>query len=477
MIRNNTITHEDLSISRLEIVDFNSTVFKSVFIAVITTLLSYQLSAAFFDIFLGRRRYLPATAPDIHIQLLSYEPYLLSVLSALLRIDSLDRARLRCNIPGDFELPRVKESIPKRIFCKCLLLLLAAPLFNFISVSFTVERDRTYSFDDAGFGGIALGYNHDSSLVSFRESAVKRCRILSWNSEEPISPVASFWICRTRRVTGVRDLGGNERVGGGSLLITLSTTAQGGIVFLAEGKEPSLDKMYYVETEMISLIRTDNNLWRLAQRFDDEDGKRILISVRKRLESRYCNGTLTTGNTYPTMTTPYLKYSEYFNCEPSWVKIFDPAGTFYLEGITKHLIDKLTLVNDKEVLVADDNSLDRNFSGRAVFKNGGNLPLLKHRRSVMSSGTIIIMILFVCLFRLSLGIFVKNGAEEAIENMISLFGGRFGYESFMRNDFKWIYLPSKDSGEHLDGESVLVDMGFRLYEDGYIEKGDASEEC
>lgn len=81
-VQNNTLTHGDF-LSPLESFHLNSQTANYIFIAAVTTGLSYQLTALSFDLLFGRRQRGQTPAHDIHIQLLTDEPSPLSMAAAV----------------------------------------------------------------------------------------------------------------------------------------------------------------------------------------------------------------------------------------------------------------------------------------------------------------------------------------------------------------------------------------------------------
>lgn len=173
--------------------EFSSVTLTALAIAALTTFLSYQTTALIYDLFLGIKPRGVTLIRNVHVLLLSRQSSLIAVLDAVMRRDWITRLRLR--LPSGSVVSRDEEKIRPLLSFKLLLLLVAAPLFNILSIAMTLETNETLTFAQAGFGGLALDFNLDFSVVD-TEPFVETCRHAKLASTTGVVSVAKFTVCQ-----------------------------------------------------------------------------------------------------------------------------------------------------------------------------------------------------------------------------------------------------------------------------------------
>lgn len=192
MIENRLITYATAP-SRLLSFEFSSVTLTALVIAALTTLLSYQATALLYDLFLGLKPRHIAKVRNLHVLLLSRQSSLLAVFDSVLRDDRLTRLRFR--LPAKSFILRDDQKIAPSVSFKLLFLLLVAPVFNILSIALTLETHETLTFAQAGFGGMALDFNPDLSVID-TAPFTEDCRLAKLADTSGIVAVAQFSLCQ-----------------------------------------------------------------------------------------------------------------------------------------------------------------------------------------------------------------------------------------------------------------------------------------
>lgn len=134
-----------------------STALTALVVAILTTIISYQLTALLLDVVLGCKPRNVARVHTFQTLLLSRKASPLALLNAIFRKDHLTRRYFQNNLPEREVISR--EDKPVRLPALVLLfsLLVAAPVVNIISVILIIEQERPVSFAQANFGAWNLG--------------------------------------------------------------------------------------------------------------------------------------------------------------------------------------------------------------------------------------------------------------------------------------------------------------------------------
>lgn len=113
----------------------------------------------------------------------------------MFRIDWITRKRFRGDIPKDTKIDREKRKIQPIVYIRLFLLLFIGPVLNIIIISLSLEAYQSYTFRDAGFGGLAIGANLNSQVQVDPESAF--CFLAKVRYGKTDSALTTFHKCRS----------------------------------------------------------------------------------------------------------------------------------------------------------------------------------------------------------------------------------------------------------------------------------------
>lgn len=174
----------------------------TVVIALLSTIIALQGTATVFDLVLGFKKRGTFKLHDLHIYLLSTEFSITAVLDAMFRSDWITRKRLRGDIPRGTSIYREPKKIRPIVYARLLLLLFVGPLLNIVVISLSLEGSQTYTFGDAGFGGLALGVDIKSQVQLELESF--ECSSAGVNFGRTDSAITTFHACLNLDLDAVR---------------------------------------------------------------------------------------------------------------------------------------------------------------------------------------------------------------------------------------------------------------------------------
>lgn len=138
-------------------VEIPSSALANLTIAILTTIISYQLTALTTDVVLGWKPRKVARIDAFQSLLLSRKGSPIAILNALLRTDLLTRIYFQGNLPARSIINRDHEKIrPKAVFL-LLTLLFTAPLVNILVFIMTIENSQVLTFRDARFPNVSFG--------------------------------------------------------------------------------------------------------------------------------------------------------------------------------------------------------------------------------------------------------------------------------------------------------------------------------
>lgn len=164
-------------------------------IALLSTIVALQGAAAIFDLTLGFKKRGTLRIHDLHVFLLSTGLSALAVVDPMFRIDWITRKRFRGDIPKDTNIDREKRKIQPIVYIRLFLLLFIGPVLNIIIISLSLEAYQSYTFRDAGFGGLAIGANLNSQVQVDPESAF--CFLAKVRYGKTDSALTTFHKCRS----------------------------------------------------------------------------------------------------------------------------------------------------------------------------------------------------------------------------------------------------------------------------------------
>lgn len=172
---------------------FENSTLNTVVIALLSTIISLQAAAIFFDLTLGFKTRGTFKVHDLHIFFLSCESFAGAILDATFRNDWITRKRLRGDVPKHATITRDPRKIRRRVCARLSLLLLIGPLLNIIIISMSIETNRVYTFREAGLGGLAFSIDQKFQVQLEFESPVCNSSKVSYGKTD--SALTTFHRC------------------------------------------------------------------------------------------------------------------------------------------------------------------------------------------------------------------------------------------------------------------------------------------
>eukprot|EP00177_Eucheuma_denticulatum_P008806 GFKZ01015992.1.p1 GENE.GFKZ01015992.1~~GFKZ01015992.1.p1 ORF type:complete len:507 (+),score=61.35 GFKZ01015992.1:586-2106(+) len=245
--------------------EFASTVLTGVALALLTTLISYQLTAITSDLVLGWK---PRNVARIHTfqsLLLSRKASPVAVANALFRTDMLTRFYFQGNLPARSVITRDHDRIrPKAVFL-LLTLLLTAPLVNIASVIMTIENSELLSFERANFPTVSFGIWDGIGEQVRLEPFTEICGSVPIEYHNQDSPLVRFLACTLILGPERSNSTDPDRGGGVSILMNSNITLK---VQVEVG-------LFFMEAHIIPNMKTSTTNWRVRMNVTREDAKRM----------------------------------------------------------------------------------------------------------------------------------------------------------------------------------------------------------
>lgn len=131
-------------------------------LAALSTIIVYQTTSIVFDLVLGLKKKGTVKVSLVGSLLLAEESSLISSFVSLFPKSRLANFKFHGSKSNPFDCSLHSKSISSQALIAFLILLVASPLINIAGVILTVESDTIASFQDAAFGGIAVGLNKNA---------------------------------------------------------------------------------------------------------------------------------------------------------------------------------------------------------------------------------------------------------------------------------------------------------------------------
>lgn len=147
-------------------------------LALVSTIISYQLTSIVFDLFLGCKARASCRIQTIHTMLLIRKSSPLELLANTIREDILTKLVFKRVIRREAmaEISRDDASVSLPVLSRLFIMLAIAPMMNVLSVFLTMDqRETIMTFEDVGFTGVALDIDPkliNSSKISSEGSQV-----------------------------------------------------------------------------------------------------------------------------------------------------------------------------------------------------------------------------------------------------------------------------------------------------------------
>lgn len=417
MIQNNRITYGAVD-SPLLYWEFENTALNTIAIAAVTTVLSYQIAAIFYDALLGLKGKGFTCISDMHILLLTRQSSPVAILNAVLRKDWLTRRHFRGNLSGARAIARSTKQVRVRVHVKLFILLAIAPIANITSIALTLETEKMLSFEEAEFGGLAVGVSSDLSFISLNpfHPGCAEGRLQTVTGEQSI---AFFSLCSTpNRLV-------NESLVGKAAAEVLLISKRSVVVGI------SVDSHVWY-TIIQGTLFTNNTLYYIRHNLTFEIIGR-LVNVGVNLLFEECGTKDETIHTdfNPSFENGAIYQRKVLNCRHSG----DPTkiASIVLSKLQKYV----TFVDTEKLEVLSLWDLDDDTSGHTgqpAYHSADKLPLLIRVRRNVSLSFICIATVTALAVRVAVKLTCKNDVSEGLEHIVTEQAALESYSSLLKCD-------------------------------------------
>lgn len=382
-------------------------------VAILTTILAYQLAAILFDLLLGLKRPGQATASDISTLILTEDSSPLSILANLnisrkfsewkfhgFRSKSGTRGDSSTHVCNHDHSP---TPIPPRVLAKFLILLAAAPIANLIAVFLTIEKDSNLTFGDVNFGGMAFGINNDFSTAR-ADIRSEVCTPYATRFSRLEYPVAHVFLCAVASITEGLVSASQARLE----KLTLSHGRDSNAfrvprdAILVEYEQ--FPRLY--STAYHADVQSEGKVYRVRQKVD--------VALAETIFRNAVN-----------MFIERCKDVRNFTIEEEQAKVLsqnDGNGTWYFEWVhdcpvkssdIKTILE--TEFNKFTVIEADKLEVVNIDDVGSAFREGDDIVLLVRRRSFATFGALCITVAVVVVLRIIVRLISNNDVHLGIE--------------------------------------------------------------
>lgn len=388
-------------------------------IAILSTVLSYQLAAIVFDLFLGLKPPCQTTASDVAILLLCEDCSTINLLANLHIFPTLScwkfhgfRSRIKnrcpcyahCTQKNRSKLSRNSSRRSTKILLKLSILLAAAPLANLLALLLTADTDRKLTFNDVGFGGLAFGLNSNFSVAN-AQLKIAICNEYAMALSDLETSVAEFYYCARPLATEVdTSVFGKAvfRLSYGMKRIGVRAPSEAVVVEFRQ--EP-----YVFAFDLHAILRDENgNVWRVRTKIDD-------VSI---VEQVFESGVkafmgLCVGKSVEELEKESLLYTKEIAGE-AW-RFEWRVRCAYSQEIVKTVVEKeifkFTLVESEVLEVVSVDAEEK-------VTDAGGFMFVKRRRTFASIGVLGICVAIVAVLRIVIGIVSRNDVHLGIEMLL-----------------------------------------------------------
>eukprot|EP00177_Eucheuma_denticulatum_P004460 GFKZ01008100.1.p1 GENE.GFKZ01008100.1~~GFKZ01008100.1.p1 ORF type:complete len:458 (+),score=45.41 GFKZ01008100.1:327-1700(+) len=400
MIENGRVTYPDIN-RTLSNYQPPSEVLNAFLVAMLTTILTYQLAAIIFDILLGLKAPGQTTASDMSTLILTEDSSLLSIMASLNISRTITRWKfygVRSSSDIECHASRHRIRISYKALFKFFVLLIAAPFASTLSVFLTIERDIPLTFADVRFGGIAFGLNENLS-TPIQGDTTQTCVTYDTTLSRLEVPLAEFSACFTASL--VKSLTANEsdvavfRMSHGPIAESRVARVPQDAILVEVDKPPFL-----ISVVMFADLRTPEGVFRVKEAVNLEFARAL-----------FENGVLELARICLYNVTRPLNITETREGEESWSFEWemdrcsagqDKIGKF----LDIHMV-RFTLIDSPEFNVL---KID---TGESL--QGDDQLFLERRRSFATFAVLGITTLVVVAIRIIIRIFTNNDVHLGIE--------------------------------------------------------------
>lgn len=415
MIRNFRITYDNFE-TPLQLWQFQNPFLHEFAVAALTTVLAYQTTSIFLDIFLGSKARGEVTLADLFI--------LLRTEDSSLRFKAI-RFFLK-KIFGILDWKPIHPDKSRKLgagyrpILKLCLLLLLIPTVNVVCVSLTLERDVVMSFRDARFGGMSAGSRADiGSFTTQSDNQTGQCFPYSIDHGSRDLPLVEIFFCTT--IDDPRDI----KLDNVTTKTVVVRSREGDIVVGMSSPNFSLFVRSYL------MIWTAGKSFRVKPTLTSEEASRIVRDGAKRI----------------------LQLCPNSSTEDSQPQLFSLESDVHEESFTvfQHFLCNVTsrvhgeiiaTVIEMERYIGPVNSETLEFAetsdasdptSQILFESGDNLPFLRRRSPYVCFSSLLMATVFVCFIRLIVKLATNNDIHLGIELILKRYADIYCCDSMLQN--------------------------------------------
>lgn len=379
-------------------------------VAVLTTLLVYQLTAIFFDVFLRSRQLGTVKISDIASFIAAEETSIRSIVANLGCDWRIARWKYH-GVRGQCSVEKyARKPVPLGALLKLIFLIVIIPLINIGGVLLNLENEFRFTFSDVNFGGLAVATNFDSSQV--RETWFEGCGPAATKYGRHDEPTGEFQICFTNLFSR-----SNNPDPSFSNIDSSDPTASRLILSTGSGGSISA-QVWAPRAKFLTVksfeVKSDGQAFLLKQHIDSSDGVKLIERGVQRM-FKHCPSNSSRGavkvsrESGPSSTQPWNKW---------WITVDLKCQA--LQGFPMVLEIVSEMLGPVTVVQADRFDVLRRLpNGRSQDSyetvSGSNMPFLKRKRSAASFLVLCICTGVVILVRIVIQFLVANEVHLAIE--------------------------------------------------------------
>lgn len=385
----------------------------TVVIAILTTVLSYQTTAALSDLLAGWKPKGKTTASQIHSHLLSNEKSTLHTLAAIMRLDILDRIRLRhrASIPSSMTIERNTSSVRFLVLGRLILLLAIPPSINVLSIVLALERDTILTVANSKFQGVSVGVLRELTPIRERGATTVVCHHVPTRFGENEDSLMDFSLCSGLRPSIPPTLGPDtnesllEGYVEGATQVTAVNLPRGSIS--VSFKQRLLERSYAIWLD----VNHEDGIFRTKPRWNVDDARAL---VRKAMDTLILFCTIEAGQK-PALEGEVKHEAKAGGVIRAWGTVGCEAsdGTILLSST--EVAGMIGMVNSKGFWLGEVNTTDTVDADVAEFFDGESLSLIRRRRSLAPIGILSIATVAVIIVRLTVNALVHADIDDALD--------------------------------------------------------------
>lgn len=381
--------------------EFNNTTLNSISLAILSTILSYNLASIVFKICLGFKSRGRCKVHDLQAILIARDSSPLSVAASLFPIRSIVRAYYGSPIPEGVIQSRKETKIHSSVVFKLLVLLASIPIVNIIAVGITIEWTKEISVKDAKVSSIAHGISEKKNISERKISS--DCVQFDYDTGPHDEPQVGFFRC-----SGVAF--SDSTSDPNSALIHVRHLNDSFIIFAAGMKGTAIIRRYSL------LMSSKNELHNVRLKYD-ADSINFLGEVGMELLAGKCgleDYQQSVEDLLSEQTPPNYLFVRLMPCPGSKVLQDNEIEVILTEAISK-MSTHLVPVPSDTFEIQKLERRDRGFSLVGDFLKADNIIFVRRKRRPISTFMLFIFVLVTTFCKLLLDAFLNEDHAIGVE--------------------------------------------------------------